>query len=267
MSDTTPTIGNHWASIKVNSQDEVTAYFKDAINKGVLEAEGNGYKILRLDLAPEIAVAAVCKEDGTPATVYPMARLGQTMPLKLYEVRPDKDGFPEAELICGYPDGPEIIFWDLHYAVNAHRYVVGETYDFVVGGISYKVEDVSNDGPIIIEDPQRIREIRTNRGDNPDDTSPLEFPMKGMASILPCNPDDPNWKYPEYVMRGPTTGFSMPSADSDYGRFDMVVSRVGPDYHDVGMTVACHRDHILSAPKNVGDDIFSLVWLQGHLAR
>lgn len=267
MEDNTPGIGNHWASIKISTQDEVKAHFTQALENGVLEAEGNGCKILRLDLAPEIAVAAVAKADGIPVTVYPMARLGQTLSLKLKEVRPDKEGFPEAELICAYPDGPEIIFWDLHYAVNSHRYVVGETYDFIVGGIAYKVEDVSDAAPLVLDDPERVKQIRTERGEDVTNTLPLEFPMKGFASILPCNPNDPDWKYPEYVMRGPVKAMSLPSAESDYGRFDMVVARVGDDYHDMSMTIACHRDHILSAPAKEGGDIFSLVWLQGHLAR
>lgn len=262
----TPGIGNHWASIRVADQEQVKVLLVTAMAEGELVGEGNGFRLLQYKLAPEVSVMAVTTPEGAASTFYPAITHGFPLQLKLEAIRPDKDGYPEAELICRHALGSEVIFWDTHYALNSNRYKVGETYVFMVGGIAYKVEDHSDAAPLVIAEPEQVRRWRSAHGEDPDLPGPLTISMKGMGSLMPCNPADPDWKYPEYVVRGPAEHMQLPASESGYGLFLITVSRGGKPEEDLVIPVICHAEHILSAPKAVDGDVFSLAWLQGYLA-
>jgi len=261
----TPGIGNHWASIGITQQDDIKALLVKAMAEGDLIGEGNGFKLLQYRLKPHMAVIAVTTAAGEAATIYPAVQHAIAMNLRLEAIRPDKGGYPEAELICRHPLGAEIVFWDTHYATNSHRYKVGESYDFMIGGIGYKVEDDSDAPPVEISNPEQVRRMRALQGQDPELPGPITVSMKGMGSFVPCNPDDPEWKYPEYAVRGPVALMHLPGGDAGYGMFAVVVSGAD-DGNSLAISITCHANHILSVPKEEFGEVFSLVWLQGYLA-
>jgi len=216
--------------------------------------------------SPRLGLMMVIHQNKTQGadelvSVYPWISEGVEHLLRLKKVYPWHNRL-EAQIEADLGD-MSITFFDSLYARNKYFYRSDKEYSFILLGIAYTCA-VVEPHPIIISDPEKIRRMRQNMGQDPEDLSPIEIETKGMAVLLPIQEGDRD----DYEFQGPVKEVrAIDLLGVRTWRIRVTVARrlEGAD-SDIDIDIYVTEKALVGkkVPK-AGDDIAGALWLQGYL--
>jgi len=157
-----------------------------------------------------------------------------------------------------------LTFFDSQFALNSHAYREGETYQFILGALAYRLE-VFKPEPMFIKNPEAVAALvkdAEKTGDTiprePDGTIRIE--TKGMAALLSIE----KWGPDDYSFRGPVKEITeLDFLGRKVWKLRVTVLRFDDDV-DLDIYL-CEANLAGEKVPEVGDDVMGSLWLQGHL--
>ena len=95
--------------------------------------------------------------------------------------------------------GIEMAFFDAGYVWCRKHYRRGRRYRFMLAGYAYSCRRAIDPQPITITAPETLRGLNEISGREPDDMTPIEIRMEGMAALIPHDKGDRD----DFSFRGP----------------------------------------------------------------
>ena len=272
--------GDHWACILPDTNDAVATFLPRVLHDGepiegrkmpfstlfgedggMVEGEFEETPIgLLKDFGAFSALAIIVRDAAGNAmnlwTGFPFLSQGVRVDLKITEINEWEHGL-EAEISGETSDGLQITYFDLFYFRDAEKYHVGERVSVELGCLAFDVGKPTND-PILIEDSQRITELRRGMGEDDDDT-PIEVGTEGMAILLPIE----DWDAYEYQFQGPVK--SVRSAHVESAEFSLATVTLMRDREDFDLPILIGQHAKNNVPLEAGKDLSGQLWVHGRL--
>lgn len=274
--------GDHWKSLVHDTDRVIDEFLPFIIENGELEIGSKTTLPMQYDAAGNIvdepheempfgmrydagpfSMLSVIVANGFDRsmnlwTAYPFLSKGETVTLEVCDIKPWENGI-EAEVEGETEDGCLLSFFDLYYFRDHSKYKAGDKIEVELGAMAFDVQQAQKQ-TFIIDDPERVRELREILGDE-DDTGPLEVSTEGMACLLPIEASA--WNSFEYMFQGPVKSVeTVLGHGMVFYRTVVTVIRVEEDF-DLPILIGKHV--IEDNPPQVGDDVTGHLWLHGEV--
>lgn len=237
--------GDHWGCIlRTVDEAKLVRYLVD-----VTKHDNNPDRFGKDGLAfvsPEGPVRTrVLVRDNVFVSAYPDATGDAIWPITVHDVVQWSSGV-DAQIL-GECHGAEIRFFDTLYYANRDRYITGETYDFHMGALAYKLGPA---GTIEAHSPQVDATVS----------------LKGSHAYLPA--DDPGADIDDIWFHSPLEGPAVEAELTGHRLHGYPIIIAIPEGFEMNL-VAFAAAHALPAEPDTfrpGDDIAGFIWLHGRIA-
>lgn len=240
--------GDHWGCVYREVQrDDLFNFIRRAIEEDATpDAAGQGIRVYR-STGDGLRVCVLIK-DGQLESAYPEVYGGPVWPLTITEVVPWANGV-EGQL-TGTCKGATVSFLDTCFYANQRLYRIGETYNFQMGALAYKVS--------------RAEEMEAESGTG-DSTTKVSF--QGARAYMPALLSNERADIDDYWFYSPVE--APPSEVEFDGRSLNVLPITLALPGDFEMSVPLYAAQHTSGPGMTGivqgDDLTGFLWLQGYL--
>lgn len=258
--------GNHWAAILGDGEDAIGRMLAKTTEKGAVlggkveKASPDRPKVWNALTYPGtplqyLVLLETTQERNVLMNGYPYAPGGVRNRLKVERIHGSEVN-GEALIEASFEDAVDITFFDPLYFREGHRYAEGQTYDFELSAIAYRIRRA--EPQVFTVDRPELAAILGAPGD--ESRGPVAIHTEGAAILLPIEqgePDDYQFQAPiEAVSSFKIEGTRIYRARATLLRLD------APFVVDLYAA-----EHVLPSgyePRE-GDDVTGVLWLQGHL--
>ncbi len=274
--------GDHWGCVFKDTDTGISELLPVAIADGAL-VEGETLVLKKMSRDGEIAdepgeptltfglvsdrgpysvMVVLMKQDGMEETfvgsAYPFMPEGCIRDMVVQSVE-EWDNGVEAEITGVLDDGAIVTFFDLEYFRNSGQYHEGRRVTVELAALALFAEPTEHK-PIVIDDPDRVAEIRAIAGDSRT-SDRIEFRTEGMAILFPAE----NGQASEYSFTGPVKSVTFDEVGGQtFHRAVITVLRMGDDF-DLPVLIADHTRK--GAGPVAGQDFSGLIWMHGRLCK
>ncbi|HET9494005.1 MAG TPA: hypothetical protein VFR15_07225 [Chloroflexia bacterium] len=237
--------GDHWGCVlRTVDEARLVRYLVD-ITKQDNEPERFGKDGLAFISEAGPVRARVLVRDNVMVSAYPDAAGGAVWPITVYDVVQWSNGV-EAQIL-GECRGAAVRFFDTRYYANRDRYTPGETYDFHMGALAYKI------GP-----------AGALEAHSPDVGAAVSF--KGAHAYMPA--DDPGADIDDIWFHSPLEGAPVAAqlAGQVLSGYPVIIAL--PEDFQMSLVAYAAPHALPDDPATIrpGDDITGYLWLHGCLA-
>ena len=271
--------GDHWDCILGDKKDEFATYITTSIEKGTAYGDSECDYVLGEKMHGKVAIIeydggsadapivirnVIAMNRGQMELVsgFPVVRNGTLIPLKVTEIKEWQNGL-EAWIQGELADGRSITFFDADYAIRKGTYVIGRTYDFVIGALAYRAKEPESKG-FSFEGQQAV-DFKAKLGEKPEydesgNVKPIHFSTEELCALFQaCHaPDDA-----EYIT---TVGKikSENALEKSFWKFDVIYRDSEGDEEKIPTFVLKTEEN---ASLEKAPQIQGLLWLTGYLSK
>jgi hypothetical protein len=247
--------GDHWGCVLRAAEEGDLLRFLGGVVQEAEHVEVFGGRAVSAGMAVHSAGDRLCAcllvVDDQVVTAYPEVRDGPVWPVTVKHVVPWANGV-EGQ-ITGECYGALVNFFDTHYYANSGRYTVGETYEFRMGALAYRLG------------PAADLEAESDLG--------AKVSFKGAHAYMPASTGNEGSDIDDYWFYSPLE--AAPGRAQLAGRaLDIYPVTVALPSQPGGGEFEMRLD-LLAAPHvalpgthevEPGDDLDGFLWLQGYLS-
>jgi hypothetical protein len=237
--------GDHWGCIlRTVDEAKLVRYLVD-VTRQDNNPERFGKDGLAFISAEGPVRARVLVRDNVFVSAYPDATGDKIWPVTVHDVVQWTSGV-DAQIL-GECHGEAVRFFDTRYFVNRDRYTLGETYDFRMGALAYKLGAA---GEMEAHSPQVGAAVS----------------FAGAHAYLPA--DDPGADIDDVWFHSPLEGEPVPAqlAGQSLAGYPIIVAIPGNFERSLVAYAATHALSGSPASIKPGEDITGFLWLHGCLA-
>ena len=237
--------GDHWGCIlRTVDEAKLVRYLVD-VTKQDNNPERFGKDGLAFLSADSPVRTRVLVRDNVFVSAYPDATSDSIWPITVHDVVQWASGV-DAQIL-GECRGAEVRFYDTRYYANRDRYTPGETYDFRMAALAYRLGPA---GDMEAHSPQVGATVS----------------LKGAHAYLPA--DDPGADIDDIWFHSPVEGPPVQAQLIGQPLLGYPIIVAIPDHFEMALVAYAAAHALPTDPGSIspGDDIAGFLWLHGCLA-